>query len=289
MEETQSAFVERIRACCPGLNVAAARQTRGQNNDVLIVNDRLVFRFPRYDDAIGHLRRETDLLRAIQPLVPLPIPHPIYASFDPPHAGRAFMGYRMLPGASLLPGLLRTFDDATITAAATRLAAFLRALHALSVDSLPAHLPSADGIEYWRDMYDRIRARLFAHMRPNAQAWTTQHFETFLNDPLSARWTPALRHGDFGPTNILCDPATGEITGVIDFGSVAWGDPAVDIAALSGYGPDFRAAIFSAYPQLRAAAPRIAFYAGTFALQEALFGIEHHDPAAFAAGIAPYR
>jgi aminoglycoside 2''-phosphotransferase len=40
---------------------------------------------------------------------------------------------------------------------------------------------------------------------------------------------------------------------------------------------------------MRSAAPRIAFYAGTFALQEALFGIEHDDPDAFAAGIARYR
>ena len=33
---------------------------------------------------------------------------------------------------------------------------------------------------------------------------------------------------------------------------------------------------------------RVAFYRGTFALQEALFGVENGDEEAFRAGIAPY-
>jgi len=36
-------------------------------------------------------------------------------------------------------------------------------------------------------------------------------------------------------------------------------------------------------------AERLAFYAGTFALQEALFGIENGDRQAFENGIAAYR
>ncbi|MGW8226836.1 MAG: phosphotransferase family protein, partial [Anaerolineales bacterium] len=31
------------------------------------------------------------------------------------------------------------------------------------------------------------------------------------------------------------------------------------------------------------------FYKGTFALQEALYGVKHGDPKAFERGIAPYR
>jgi len=53
---------------------------------------------------------------------------------------------------------------------------------------------------------------------------------------------PVLRHGDFGPSNILFDQATCAISGVIDFGSAARGDPAVDVASMMGpfgYGEAF--------------------------------------------------
>ena len=43
------------------------------------------------------------------------------------------------------------------------------------------------------------------------------------------------------------------------------------------------------YPFVERMAERLAFYAGTFALQEALFGIENGDRQAFENGIAAYR
>lgn len=39
-------------------------------------------------------------------------------------------------------------------------------------------------------------------------------------------------HGDFRHGNILVDPATGRLTGVIDWGNAAVGDPALDFMAL---------------------------------------------------------
>jgi hypothetical protein len=41
-----------------------------------------------------------------------------------------------------------------------------------------------------------------------------------------ARFQPVLRHGDFGPSNILFDATTRTISGIVDFGSAALGDPA---------------------------------------------------------------
>jgi hypothetical protein len=64
--------------------------------------------------------------------------------------------------------------------------------------------------------------------------------------------------------------------------------PACDLAALLTYGEPFAQKVLAAYPALRPALPRARFYRGTFAAQEALYGVEHGDPAAFARGIAPY-
>jgi aminoglycoside phosphotransferase (APT) family kinase protein len=43
-------------------------------------------------------------------------------------------------------------------------------------------------------------------------------------------------HGDLGPEHVLMDPASGRIAGVIDWGDVVIGDPAIDLA---GFGYSF--------------------------------------------------
>ncbi len=54
----------------------------GQNNDVLIVNDNIVFRFPKYEKGIQKLRIETQLLEKIRPFITLQIPNPSYQGFQ---------------------------------------------------------------------------------------------------------------------------------------------------------------------------------------------------------------
>ncbi len=67
-------------------------------------------------------------------------------------------------------------------------------------------------------------------------------------DPQTARWLrrwtgrladelpggdpEVLVHGDIAAQNILVDPATGALEGVVDWGDAGWGDPAVEFAKL---------------------------------------------------------
>lgn len=98
-----------------------------------------------------------------------------------------------------------------------------------------------------------------------------------------------LKHGDFGTTNILFDLPRQMISGILDFGGAGLGDPAYDFAGLlSSYGEAFLQRCIMTYPEIEAFWDRIIFYQGTFALLEALFGIENHDQAAFESGIANY-
>ena len=87
-----------IHAAYPELRIERLRlNDEGQNNDVLIVNDDLIFRFPRDEEGVEKLATEVALLGRLRPFVPLPIPEPIYASFAPRAVGQVFAGYRMLP------------------------------------------------------------------------------------------------------------------------------------------------------------------------------------------------
>jgi aminoglycoside 2''-phosphotransferase len=137
-------------------------------------------------------------------------------------------------------------------------------------------------------MYGRIQAKLFPHMREEARQAVTRHFTDYFAHADAYAFEPRLRHGDFGTGNILYDPVTRSITGILDFGGATLGDPAVDFAGLLGYGEEFCRPCAQVYPGLEEMQERIRFYWGTFALEEALFGVENGDERAFASGIQQF-
>ena len=266
-----------IREAYPDLVVQTVRAERGgQRSRIMVLNGSLIFRF-----GGAELGTEVAVLRALSGSLPLRIPDPQYEREG------AFIGYARLPGEPLWCETFLALDDATRERVAAQLAGFLRALHRMRID---VDVPMADSHDQWVELYRRISEKLFPLMRPDRRDAVAQHFEQYLQNTFE--FQPVLRHGDFGPGNILFDRRTRSVSGVVDFGSVALGDPAVDIASLIGplgYGEPFLSLLAKDYPRLDALVPRARFYAGTFALQEALWGWEHNDTHALESGLAPYR
>lgn len=286
------AYTACIRRAYPDLAIGTAYLNReGQYNDVLVVDEALILRFAKVPAALGTLRRETAILTSIREHITLDIPDPIYRNLGTAAIGEAFVGYPMIPGVPLWRDLFRTIDDPhVLDTIACQLATFLRELHAIPVRELiPIDLPLEDGLEGWAELYGRIRERLYPHMRPDARTEVADHFESYLDDPHAYAFEPVLRHGDFGTGNLIYDPDAGRMAGVIDFGAAGLGDGATDMAGLlSSFGEPLLARCARYYPEIEAASGRIRFYYGTFALQEALFGIENGDDEAFASGMETF-
>lgn len=283
-------YLHSIEQVYPSLKINDAQifEHDGQFNDLLVVNESLIFRFPRYPEYIPALVTEVRILQTVHGRLPLPTPNPLYFNLEPAEAGRVFMGYPMLPGKPLWRETMATIgDEAIIKRLAGQLADFLYQLHAIPVDHLG--LPVQDGRDEWAQMYRDFRQYLFAFMRPDAQEWIRHHFESYLDTPALHVYTPTLRHGDCGSSNILHDPEQGIVTGILDFGFAGLGDPAIDVAAVSTYGQPFLTHFIRAYPDLdETMLARARFYKGTYALQEALHGHLHNDQVAFESGIANY-
>jgi aminoglycoside 2''-phosphotransferase len=277
-----------------------AQTTSGQNNDVMTIRTspagrELVLRFPRHTVAAQELAHEVKLLEGLRGRLPLPIPDPIPVDLSGQRPGQAYMGYWKLPGQPLYLPLLEQVTDQSGTGArdliAAQLGAFLMALHAVPLDAFDSPVPVANDRTTWEGMYADIRSKLFSAMRPDARQEISVHFESYLEGAESS-WEPTLIHGDFGPSNILYDERHGSLSGIIDWSSAGAGDPATDLAALIGpvsYGEDFADALLSSYPTLAGELPRARFYLGTFALQDALFGLEVGDEQAYEAGMSQYR
>jgi aminoglycoside 2''-phosphotransferase len=287
----EAAYLASIRGSYPDLVVDTFRSHNrdGQFNDILIVNEDLIFRFPRSPHVAAAFAVETALLQAVQPYLSLPVPNPIYTNLDAQNGMRIFMGYRMIPGEPLRNETLAAIrDEVALDRLAMQLATFLRELHAVPAPELGVELQMRDGPDGWADMYAAFRDRLFPYMRPDAREQVTQQFDAFLGEPRHFQYQPALRHGDFGAGNILYDPETRSISGVIDFGFAGLGDPAVDIAAISTTGEPFFRRLYAVYPGIPAMLERAHFYRGTYALQQALYALRDGDQESFEDGIARY-
>ncbi|WP_235439958.1 phosphotransferase family protein [Paenibacillus sp. DMB20] len=269
--------------------------THGQNNDVFLVNQSVVFRFPKYTDGMKQLQTETELLVAVGPYITLPIPNPIYQSFKENEVGKAFMGYHCIPGSPLWKeDLLGIENDEILSGIASQLVTFLQELHNIPQEAIPSfYKQNQTPIRpYFEGLYQNIKLKLYPWMRPEARQTVSNQFEHFLDGAAHLHAERTLIHGDFGTSNILWDKDAGRITGILDFGGSEIGDPAYDFAGLlSGYGETFLRRCLEMYQagDGEDMLERIYFYKSTFALQEALHGLEHNDKQAFEDGIRAYR
>jgi len=174
----RSNFIASIHAAYPQLRIERLRlNDEGQYNDILIVNDDLIFRFPRHDEGIEKLEKEIALLDRIRSLVPLPVPEPTYRRLTPRAVGRVFAGYRMLPGKPLWRESVAAITDPTaLRRLAMQLAAFLHALHGIPTNCVADVLPVADWRALWADLEEEIRTALFPHLPAAAQHQIAAHF-----------------------------------------------------------------------------------------------------------------
>lgn len=283
-------FIERVKQVYPSLSIENCQLNEiGQNNDVVIVNETVVFRFPKYEKGIDSLKKETEILEAIKNKVSIPIPNPIYQSFEKWEAGKVFVGYNLIPGSPLWKTSFASIkNEEVLKRLASQLVNFLIEIHSISKKALP--IEETNPRKEMVNLYQRIQNKLYPFMRKEAQRQISYSFETFLSSKTCINLNTTLVHGDFGATNILWDLTNYNISGIIDFGGSSIGDPAYDFAGiLSSYGEDFFNRCLNLYPNGTEIAYRVRFYRSTFALQEALHGVENDDVEAFENGIKAYR
>lgn len=261
-----------IQTCKPHLN--------GWDSLVLEVNDSLIFRFPRpgRPDVEAQLAKEIALLPELERTLPLPIPRFEYIGAS---ASGRFVGYRKLPGVELRGDNLAAGHSKQI---AQQLAAFITCLHRFPVQravqlGLRAVSPAAWRQRY-QTLYEEMGAQVFPLLEASAQARAAALWEDFLTSETSVAFRPALIHRDLNDDHILYDPARAAITGIIDWGDVSIGDPAMDFAdPLKTYGPEFAAALFAGYQQEWDVTfqQRMRFYIAIMPLQEVLYGLLEGD------------
>lgn len=285
--EKQRTFIETISAVCPAVPIHSTRLHGGEFNDILVVNETLIFRFPRRAEYIPAFQREVQLLARLQPFLPLPVPTPIFDSGPAAEVGKVFMGYPLIPGEPLSVAALESPENETLLQTLTeQLSAFLHALHRLTPAAIGLDLPEMNMPAWTKTFFEEVRQNLFYYMREDACQAVTDTFESYFGRKDLHIYPTCLIHGDFGGDNILFDGRG--ISGVLDFAGACFSDPALDMASVSTYGDRFYERICQLYPLDESMCQRASFYRSLFALEEALAGWKSGDEEAFSRGMEQY-
>ncbi len=126
----------------------------------------------------------------------------------------------------------------------------------------------------YQNQYEQIQSRVLPLLDQAARARLVCDWLSFLND--DDRFPTTLIHHDLNGEHILYDSARGTISGVIDWGDTAIGDPAIDFTGLlASYGEDFVERVLSHYQGTvdTSFRQRMRFYLGVMPLNTVLFGL----------------
>lgn len=207
----------------------------GWDNRLFRLGENLAVRLPRRAASVVLIEQEQRWLPQLSTRLPLPVPVPV-------RIGRPGCGYpwpwsvvAWLPGKS---ALLASYDS---TLMALDLGHFLNGLHQPAPDDAP--------LNPWRGIALAGRDQAFRkHLQQLAGCIDEDAAIRLWDRALSTPpWSgpPLWIHGDLHPGNLLV--AHGRLTAVIDFGDLAAGDPATDLAVMWMFLPaEVRSAFLSA-------------------------------------------
>jgi aminoglycoside phosphotransferase (APT) family kinase protein len=197
--------------------------------------------------AVPLLEAEARLLPAVAPRLPLPVPIPTRLG-RPSSAFRwPFVGYAFVEGQTDCRVRL---DEQDRIAAAEPLGQFLAALHAIPVDEVVALGVGGDSIGRL-DLTTRVPRALevMARIPREALGVDARMLRGLIESSASIRAPAAhvLAHGDLYVRHLLVDPQR-RLCGVIDWGDLHVGNPAVDLSVAHAFlPPAARSAFMRAY------------------------------------------
>lgn len=258
----------------------------GWDNSAFVIDEELIFRFPRREVAIALLEAEWCILPKLATRFSIPIPIPKWKGSPTKSFPWPFIGYRMLKGST---ACYANLSDAQREALAEPIAHFLSALHATpSFQIAKCHIPGDDG--------SRINGSILTQkIKANFKELSLLHLlenknqlESLLENSQNFRAPihSVVVHGDFYIRHLLVDEKH-HFVGVIDWGDVHLGDPAIDLSIAHSFLPIrahnlFKKTYGGISDETWVLAKLRALYSSSLLV---LFGHHSHDPIILREGV----
>lgn len=215
----------------------------GWDNTAFVVNEEFIFRFPRRQIAVPLLEAEWCMMPKLGPRLPLPVPIPKWHGSPTPHFPWPFIGYKMLPGFTACYANLSEGQRASL---AQPIAQFLSALHATPSSLFSGcQIPGDNQSRIdWKQLIPKT-LKNFEELSLLNLLENRKKLESIVDGCRDLRppITSVVVHGDFYVRHLLVDEKH-HLVGVIDWGDIHLGDPAIDLSIAHSFLPSYAHSTF---------------------------------------------
>ncbi len=204
----------------------------GWDNELFMVGEDWVFRFPKRAQQVPWLLREIEIMPVMAEALGTMVPRFEYVGEPSPAFPYPFVGYRFVPGKGA--DQIESLDQARL---AEDLARLLSRLHRVDTSRIPA-TPAGPEATSWSALRTGL-VGVASTVRPLLDRGLLTLAEPYLVGavPEPEQHRPGrFIHNDICPDHLLVDPVSGQLSGVIDFTDAIIGDPVLDFVGLIGVG-----------------------------------------------------
>lgn len=219
--------------------------TKGWDHDVLVLDNKLIFRFAKNRIYKNSIKREVKFLSDFSKITNIKVPKYTYFS----RRGN-FGGYKMIQGKELSPKIYQNLSAKKKLEFIKKLAKFLSKLHSIPVSEA--------------EKYDYKASKSWKGMQKDRKEWYKKKFKPTVSEKLTKTQTnfienfvknfykssysfkPVFGHYDLGHDHILMKP-DGSISGIIDFGDMHVSDPAYEFNGFFDYDESLPRQIYKYY------------------------------------------
>ena len=221
-------MVREVRDCALETPVNEYRLiTSGWDNMVLEVEEKYIFRFPRSRGGWARILKEAALLPLLSRTLNSPVPDYRYVWGGSRRYPLRFAGYRKIAGESCAEA-----SDLKTETLGPDLAQFLTELHSILPTRRVLELIPRYTAKTWAEsrasFYRRIRPLVYPLLHGKFREMSDEFWAESMVQFSHAEFEPTLIHSDLRAGNIIVNPRTGRLNGVIDWDNAAVGDPALD-------------------------------------------------------------
>lgn len=220
----------------------------GYDHDVLLINKRQVFRFPRTKDHGKKDRIENAFLSVFAPTSPISVQEMV--GHVDLKTGMEYQMYNFIPGVQLTGKIAKTLSEQELVKIAIDMGRFLATLHSFPITQARLmHMDELDPKLYWKyfkDLYIDIKTTIFPLLSKEEQQWTERLVKKYICATKDNPYEVKVTHHDLLAEHIIIDEKTHRLNGVIDF-SLRIADPARDFEYFDRYGAMFLKTVYENY------------------------------------------
>ncbi|NHJ31234.1 MAG: aminoglycoside phosphotransferase family protein [Asgard group archaeon] len=280
-----------IRKFLPRVQLDSIRFFYHGTYNVFEINQEYIVRVAdrefRNANGIRMLQREKEILQFLRDKIPVVIPDILFLndSNDIP-----LSIHKKIPGKSLT-FIIQQFSKEQKEKIGMKVGKFLSVFHSKELmmdyfDTFPKQkkkfVSNSNFIQkfksFWKKRYKKVKDIAFQYLDQKQQDWLLDIFDDYLDNDDNFTFTPRISHCDFDTSNILVNPDSRQLTGIIDFEECKIWDPVVDLLFFDE-GIEFLSAVLKnySYSNQKGFQTRMKFYFCRTCVPYLIWGTVHNQ------------